>query len=383
MITAMNQYTFVGTISRRKLVGGGRLTGRTAGFELGLLDMQTQRSGTAPAENFAVARMRRNFLGNSDIGLLYANREGTDTNSFNRSYGVDANVRLFGNMIINSYLAGSRATQSTSDGSAGRVSVAYRGRLWNSSAMYKRVTAGFDPGIGFVRRRDFQQRYVTTGIHARPKLRGIQELNPYIEADYYDDLDGTPQSHQVTAGLDVFFQPDAELKVELHDNFDRLTRPFSPVAGRSIPVGQYRFRDAQVSYVTTQRFPVYGNAGVTVGDYYDGTRSAYNGGVTWRPRYDVSFEATYQHNAVSLMSGPFTADLAGLRTKYAWSTTLFGSAFVQYNAQTKTFVTNARMAWRYSPLSDVFLVYTERQNTETHVRNERSVAFKVTRMMAF
>jgi len=31
----------------------------------------------------------------------------------------------------------------------------------------------------------------------------------------------------------------------------------------------------------------------------------------------------------------------------------------------------------------VFLVYTERQNTFTNVRNERSVAIKVTRMVAF
>ena len=76
-------------------------------------------------------------------------------------------------------------------------------------------------------------------------------------------------------------------------------------------------------------------------------------------------------------------DLAGLRVKYARSTTLFGSTFVQYNTQSKSFVTNARLAWRYSPLSDVFLVYTERQNTEAHVRNERSVALKVTRMIAF
>ena len=56
---------------------------------------------------------------------------------------------------------------------------------------------------------------------------------------------------------------------------------------------------------------------------------------------------------------------------------------VQYNTQSRSFVTNARIAWRYAPLSDVFLVYTERQNTLTNVRNERSVALKVTRMVAW
>ena len=60
------------------IAGGGRLTGRVGGWEVGLLDMQTQRASTTPTENFAVARVRRNIFGNSDIGLLAANRQATD-----------------------------------------------------------------------------------------------------------------------------------------------------------------------------------------------------------------------------------------------------------------------------------------------------------------
>ncbi len=366
------------------IVGGGRLTGRVQGWEVGLLDMQTQGLANVGAENFAVARARRNLFGNSDIGILAANRQATDgAGGYNRSYGVDANVRVLGNLVINTYLALSDADTAASDGAAGRVSAAYRGRLWNSSAMYKRVSANFDPGIGFVRRRGFQQAFATTGIHARPTIRGVQELNPYVTADLYTDPDGTQQSHEITAGLDVFFRPDGELRLEVTDWFDRLDQPFTPVAGRSIPVGAYGWRSARATYTSTMRFPVYGSASVQVGDYYDGTNQTVGGGLSWRPRYDLSVEGTYQHNDVSLASGDFTADLAGVRLKYARSTTLFGSGFVQYNTQTRSFVTNARLAWRYAPLSDVFLVYTERQNTFTHVRNERSLAIKVTRMAAF
>ena len=366
------------------IVGGGRLTGRVKGWEVGMLDMQTQRARSTPAENFAVGRVRRNLFGNSDVGFLFSNRQATDSaTSFNRSYGVDANIRPLDNLIINSYAATSNADKTASDGSAGRLSVAYRDRFWNTSVMHKRVSANFDPGIGFARRRGFQQNYATLVVHARPRLHGIQELNPYVEADYYADFNGATQSHQMTAGLDVFFKPDGELKLEVNDWFDRLDAPFTPFAGRSIPAGRYSYRDARLTYTTTQRYPVYGSATAKVGDYYDGATQALGGGLTWRPRYDISVEGSYQHNDVSLKSGDFAADLAGLRIKYARSTTLFGSTFVQYNTQSKSFVTNARLAWRYSPLSDVYLVYTERQNTLTHVRNERSVAIKVTRMVAF
>ena len=366
------------------IAGGGRLTGRVGTWEVGLLDMQTQQGGRTPGENFSVARLRRNVWGNSDIGVLAANRQATDgSGRFNRSGGVDANIRLLGNLIVNAYLARSAADSTTSDGTAGRLSVAYRGRLWNSSAMHKRVTANFDPGIGFVNRRGFQQSYATAGIHARPRLRGIQELNPYLEVDLYHDLDGTPQSHRVVGGFDIAFQPDGDLKLEVNDWADRLDQPFAPFPGRTIPVGRYRFRDAKATYTSTQRWPVYGTLVAQTGEFYNGTNQVLGGSLTWRPRVDFNVEATLQHNDVSLPSGAFAADLAGLRVKYSRSTTLFGSAFLQYNTQTRSRVVNARVAWRWAPLSDVFLVYTERENTLTRVRNERSVAFKVTRMLAF
>jgi len=141
--------------------------------------------------------------------------------------------------------------------------------------------------------------------------------------------------------------------------------------------------DARATFTSTQRWPLYGTLTAQTGEFYSGTNQVLGGSLTWRPRVDFNVEATLQHNDVSLPSGAFAADLAGLRVKYSWSTTLFGSAFLQYNTQTRSRVVNARVAWRWAPLSDVFLVYTERENTLTRVRNERSVAFKVTRMLAF
>ena len=103
----------------------------------------------------------------------------------------------------------------------------------------------------------------------------------------------------------------------------------------------------------------------------------------WRPRYDTYLDVSYQRNDVALPAGRFNADVAGVRARYAWSTRLFGSAFVQYNAETHTLVTNARLNLRYAPLSDVFLVFTDRHNLDTGVELERSVVLKVTRLFAF
>lgn len=371
------------------ILGGGRLTGRVGGWEVGLLDMRTRGVTAQPGENFAVARVRRNVLGNSDVGVLLQSRDAAG-GAYNRAWGVDANLRPRGNLIVNSYLASSEAAGEGSDGHAARTTVAYRGRLWNTSAMWKRVSDSFDPGLGFVRRRGMQQWYGTAGVHARPRWARVQELVPYVEADYIGDLASQLDTRSLSAGLEVHFQPDGLLTMEVSDQFDRLETPFTIFPGQRIPVGPYGWREGRIEYQSGQGRPVYGTVRLAGGEFYDGTRRTVGGSLTWRPRYDLVLETGLQRNDVARPGGGFVADLASLRLRYARSTRLFGSAFVQYNTQARAFVTNARVNFRYRPLSDVFLVYTERRNTDGGARdprwglvNERSVALKVTRMLAF
>jgi hypothetical protein len=59
------------------------------------------------------------------------------------------------------------------------------------------------------------------------------------------------------------------------------------------------------------------------------------------------------------------------------------SAFVQYNAAEEEFVTNLRFRWIHAPLSDLYLVLTERRSTATERVLERFVTLKVTKLLAF
>jgi hypothetical protein len=367
--------------------GGARLTGRAGKFELGVLNMQTDETdgpAPTPAENFTAARLKRNVFGRSDVGVMLLNRQATSGGgSYNRSWGADANIRLFDVMVINSYVAGSEAPGSTSDGMAARVSVAWRDRLWNASTFFKRVDDDFDPGIGFVRRRAMEHSYATLGIHPRPPLRLVQELNPYVEVDYITNLDRLLETRTLAAGLVVAFQPDGQFDTEVRDQFERVPRAFEIFPGDTVFAGSYAWREATAGYTSGGARALAGSVRVTAGDFYDGSRTSVSLGTTWRPRYDLQLELSLQRNQVDLPRGSFDADVAGLRARYSWSTALVSSAFVQYNAESKQLVTNARINLRYAPLSDVFLVYTERTNERTDVRNERSVALKVTRAIAF
>ncbi len=64
-------------------------------------------------------------------------------------------------------------------------------------------------------------------------------------------------------------------------------------------------------------------------------------------------------------------------------TAAFASAFVQYNSAADLLVTNLRLNIIHAPLSDLFLVFTERRDVENNVVLDRLITAKVTRMFAF
>ena len=71
---------------------GGRLTGRTGKFSIGLLNIQTGEEEQTGARdtNFSVLRVKRDVLRRSSVGLLFTNRSvSTIGSGGNRSYGID------------------------------------------------------------------------------------------------------------------------------------------------------------------------------------------------------------------------------------------------------------------------------------------------------
>lgn len=366
------------------IVGGGRVTGRVGRFDVGLLSMQTEETPDSPAENFGGVRLKRNVFGNSDVGMIFLNRQRTGGgNAYNRSYGADANIRLLGNMIINTYVAGSEAPGSRSDGSASRLSVAWRDRLWNTSAFAKRVTDDFDPGIGFIRRRAMQQYFGTLGVHARPSASRIQEVNPYVDVNYITSPESALETRELTGGLRTTFPDGGALDLEYRDQLERLVTAFRVSPGVVIPAGRYPFHTLSVGYQLGGNRPFSGGVRASGGTFYAGDRKSLRLNASWRARPELYMELTAERNDVALPFGSFVADVAGARVRYAFSTRFFGSAFVQYNTESSQLVSNVRLDFRHAPLSDVFVVFTERRDTRASTLAERSVALKVTRLFAF
>ncbi len=65
------------------------------------------------------------------------------------------------------------------------------------------------------------------------------------------------------------------------------------------------------------------------------------------------------HNQVELPGAPFNTTVVSTRWNMNFTTNLFLRAFVQWNSDTKQFLTNARLNFIHTPGSDLFIVYNE------------------------
>jgi hypothetical protein len=82
------------------------------------------------------------------------------------------------------------------------------------------------------------------------------------------------------------------------------------------------------------------------------------------PPYLV-LSVNYERNEIRLPqaynSGYY--DLLGTKIELTMTRNLFWTTYVQYNSQMANVNVNSRIQWRYSPVSDVFLVFTSNHTT--------------------
>jgi hypothetical protein len=367
------------------IVGGGRLTGRAGGFEVGALEMQTRSAQGLAAESFAVLRAKRTVSGVGDFGAIAVNRQATDgSGTYNRTYGFEANLAPAKYLKIDSYLAGVTDDAIGSDW-AGRVWAGWRDPFWDVSASVKRVGDDFVPRVGFVRRRGVRQGYATVGVHPRPtSVAWLNEVNPFVEADYVTDLNGRLLTRTLTGSVDVSYRDGGSFSVDVVEDFERLDEPYAFRPDAVVPAGDYTFRAVSVSAGTSAGRPLWGRVTLSNGGFYDGARTTVSASGQWRMDYHLSFDFSAERNSVSLPDAPdFAANVYGARATFAATTRFFTSAFVQYNALTEEVVTSVRLDYIHAPLSDLFVVLTERRDRTGVGPADRLFSVKVTRALAF
>jgi len=87
-----------------------------------------------------------------------------------------------------------------------------------------------------------------------------------------------------------------------------------------------------------------------------------------------------EHNKINFPEPYADQDIiyANARAEINFQPIFFWTTFAQYNSQSERFNLNTRLQWRYAPMSDLFLVYTDDYNALDGVNPEsRSLVLKL------
>jgi hypothetical protein len=382
------------------ILGGTRLTGRAGGLSIGALNIQQRSEGLSPSANFTALRVRRDILSQSDIGVMFLNKE-TGTPHFNRAIGGDANFRFFQNFDVNFAGAKTFSPEVLADASA--VLAEPRGDDWYSKSSfnynsnrlairggYQTIGARFNNEMGFVPRRGVNNGEMHVGARFRPNWRWtrgwLRETYPHWQVENFSRRgDGGLESRYMDWHWPVTFHNSTFIEVGVNPNIEVIRTAFPINARRGIFVlpGRYEFDEYFVLANTNSSAPLSFTTRYSIGDFYDGYRRGYTVGSTVRANEHFNVSANVQFNDIELPQGAFTTTLITGRVNYFFNTKVFLNALLQYNTDARQWSSNVRFNVIHRPLSDIFLVYNERRNSQTGEMIDRAVVAKMTYLIAF
>jgi len=373
------------------ILAGTRLTGRAGAYSIGALNIQQRAGAGIPATNFTALRLRRNVLGNSDVGVIALNKE-NDGSGFNRVFGADANLRFFQKLDLSALITKTSSPSAAVPPGTGhdqmyRSSFSYRGDFWEFRGSYASIGDRFNDEMGYVPRVGIDKTTAFASGHARPaKLsRWLRETWPHWEFSNVARHDGSLESRYYDYHVPFTFQNSSFVEVGLNRSVEELITPFpiNPRRRISIPVGHYEFNDSFVAFRTDASAPFSINGRYGLGDFYDGYKRTYQIGFGTRFNERLNVSGSYTRNDIDLTAGAYATTLFAGRVNYSFTRSMFLNALMQYNSDARQWTSNVRFNLIHRPLSDFFVVYNDRRDSDTGDLASRTVIAKITYMVGF
>ncbi|GMQ30070.1 DUF5916 domain-containing protein [Algoriphagus confluentis] len=378
-----------------KIIYGARLSGKvTDDWRVGLMNMQTATDEDAgiAGKNFSVLAVQRKVWTRSNIGLIFVDRESLAVDEFQQLFDPNAYNRLLG-MDFNLASADNRWTGKvfyhrtfeageTENPYSFNAYVLYSDLHWNWSFSYQDVGKEFNPEVGFVPRKDYKRLNPDVSYLFYPNSRLINRHGPSLEFEgFWNETLGTTD-RDVNLGYEVRFNSLARLELSLRNRYIYLFNNFDPTrtGGEALPAGSdYRFRNLLVDYRSNPRKIFNIEATGEFGQYFTGNIQRVTSQMGVRLGYIANISMNFNYARIRLPEPQNDADLilVGPRIDLTFTKNLFWTTFIQYNNQIDNLNINTRLQWRYAPVSDFFLVYTDNYFPGDFMPKQRSLVLKL------
>ena len=375
------------------VTGGARLSGKIGeDWRIGLMDMQTGIEGDLLARNFFVATIQKKVFARSNAGVILVNKQQMNVPAdwqggrYNRVAGVEYNLASRDNFWNAKFFGLKSFTPdliSPRDYSQG-VNLTYSRKLVLVEFKEYYVGRDFNAETGYVPRTDFIRFDPGLTLKFYPESGPLEYHGFVTEVDNYLSPNGMKSvDRQISA--DYFFQFKSRAHLNIENRIWQLVlqKDFDPSKSglNYLPAGNsYGGYEFGLSFTSDNRKLFKYSIHSGYGDYYNGNRWFIEGNLNYRVQPYGYISLVYSFNDL-MLPAPWDRTglwLVGTKVDATLTSKLFITTYIQYNQQADNININARFQWRYKPVSDFFIVYSDNYFPEYMRAKNRALVLKVT-----
>ena len=383
---------------------GARLSGNLSpDVRIGAMNMQTGRKGDYAPENFSAFTWQKRVLKRSMVKGYFLNRENFISVEEEKKNPLDKYGRNAGITFEYSNPAGSFSYWANYNQSMkptikdlnnyAEAGLSYNGRNFGFVLDIANVGKNYYTDMGFVQRisnydaeRDtsirigFKHIYSEISYTLMPAKGKIGKMELTTQNSAVFNPDNSLNEWESTLQVKTDFKNASSFNLGLSNNITNLLFPTSFTDGTPLPAAQYQYAQFGMGYDSDTRKLFGWSTDLNFGQFYNGTVQSFRVGVNWRNQPHLSLRLNAQFNNIQLpgIYGSTKLLLIAPRIEYNFNTKLFWTTFIQYNTQSNNFNINSRLQYRYKPMSDFFLVYTDNYFTDPLFKSKnRALIFKL------
>ena len=364
------------------MIYGARLSGKlNDDLRVGILNAQTAQNESRgiSSTNFSVATVQHKILKRSNLTGIFVNKTVTgkllddEANKANSVAGLQFNFQNEKNNWVGTAYAMKSFTEGiTENDFVHSLRIAYNSLRFSAQIEQNRVAENFNAEVGFVPRKDLQRLSSNLSTSWYPSGSKINRIQLSADGSVFFRLgDNKLTDNRLRLRLSTDLINTSRASIELISEYVFLRGSFSPIGDefKELAEGEeFNFRYIRASYNSNRRKILSFRLTPTIGQFYNGNRYGFNGNFQLRLQPKVGIGLNYNINHIALADdfGEKTLFLIGPRLDLTFSKSLFITGFFQYNNQIDNFNVNARLQWRFAPVSDLFIVYTDNYDTSTN-----------------
>ncbi|MCS7028834.1 MAG: carbohydrate binding family 9 domain-containing protein [Bacteroidia bacterium] len=374
------------------IIAGARLSGKVnQNWRIGAMSMQTEgvRELQLSSYNYSVFAVQRKVFERSNIAAILVNKQSVQGSEiqyaqYNRLAGIDYNLaskdgKWQGKLFYHHTFSPNNKSR---DQNAHASWIMYNTRKVQAHWNHEFVGNNYNAEVGFVPRKNYVRLEPMVYVYFYPKSRWVNNFNFGLYTDMYFDRKGNFLDRIIRLSHVTNFQSSAHVDVSLEDIYTYLFFPFDPSGTNSkpLPIGGYYYKQANVSFTSNFRKTFSYSVLSTYGTYFIGHKWTSTAEVNYRWQPYAAFGLKADFNQITLPKPYTSADLVliGTTIEITFTNNLFFTTFLQYNTQINNMNINSRLQWRFKPMSDLFIVYTDNYATHNLAVKNRALVIKLT-----